>query len=209
MGMRIHTEIGFGLNIAGMNPKVLKSMWNDKDAFKRRGQAIVEKMQKNGASPEMRTESMWFSDTYLEKYPFNLHDMITYNDEFLGEDYLLLKPHPFGKSAKWNRYDDDIDYFHAHAFEQELGEPTEIVWRQAQRTIYPYYGLMRKNYASPLGIEHYTTPLYMDDPELKDTVIPFAPRQLLFYIEALELVERHALLDTFFKLRPTYAKWWA
>lgn len=205
MGMKIKSAIGYGLNIKGMSKTVLNNRWSDEEAFESKTDEIIQAIRKQPSETlhPFWSERMWFGENARKKYPFKFENSFIYDDEFLGEDYLLFKPHPFGSDDKWHRSDDAIDYFVA-GFD---GEP-KTIWKQSQCSIYPYVGLMKENSDEFMGIETYMVSCYMSDPNLRDTVIPVVPRHIMFFLKALELVPESQLLQTFMQIRPTYAQWW-
>jgi hypothetical protein len=214
MGMRINTAIGFGLDISGLNKDHLLNRYEgDKGLWGDLSNTILQDIRLH--KEDLFSESIFFGERFQEKAsldekhmkPFRIGNCVTYESEFLAEDKLLFQTYPFGE--RWSRYDDDIDYF-VSGMLTPLLESTEVIWETTKHGIYPYNGLMRRNLDKPLGVEFYMDSCYMDrDEDYIASLTTAVPLQILFFIKHMLQVEEKDLLDVFFKVKPTFARWWS
>jgi hypothetical protein len=200
MGIRIKTAIGYGVKLSAESVNFLRNELYHTETMLEISQKIIADVREYAQS----TDKIWFREKAQEKDPFNVKDYILFDEEFLFPDRAILLPHPFGKH--WMRNDDNIDYFQAGIF-PELGDMTDIVWRETKRGIYPYLGLMKANPDKPLGIETYMESCYMDKPH--EHLIPYAPEQLMFYMKHLFGIPEERRVEEHLKLTPVYARWWS
>lgn len=213
MGMRIHVSIGYGFDLTGQNKEHLVNRWEgDESLWDRLSEEIVEDIRKSQDDSE-KSLSMsdriffgknWHKNDNPERKPFHLGDFVDYDSEFLGEDRIIFRSYPFGR--KWHRYDDDIDYFQAGCF-GELGEPTDVIWRETKRSIYPHVGLMRPNPDWHMGVESYMQSCYMDGDTTDLTAL--VPLQVMFVMKHLLQIPEDRLVEEFMKVKPVYARWWS
>jgi hypothetical protein len=220
MGMRIQTAIGYGLDLTGLNREHLKNQYEgDEKLWDRLTKDILKDIRASEPKDEQKnallSDKIFFGEGYQSKsslegnkeIPFHLNNCILYNEEFFLEDKALILPYPFGR--RWTRRDDDIDYYVSGILEPLL-EPTQTIWEESQRCIYPHIGLMRRNSHYHLGVETYMESCYMDrDPEYVATLSPMVPLHILFFVKHLFQVDEKDLLDVFFRIKPTFARWWS
>ena len=96
MGIRLHMNIGFGLDISGLDKTIVQNIW-EHDAPKFDGPLLTEFLEEAKAHPKLSfAHEGMFMKSIEKSIPFE--DFVVYQDEFGLPDKLLLQPHRLGKN---------------------------------------------------------------------------------------------------------------
>lgn len=204
MGIRLHKNIGFGLDISGLDKTVLHGIW-EHDAPKFDGPLHAEFLEEAKKHTNLSfAHERILMKRFKESIPFE--NFVVYQDEFGLSDKLLLQPYLSGKS--WSRSDDDIDYYTLMSEFEDWNNALTNSWKEIKGCFYPLIGLMRAKEGAPYGYETFWDSCYLDDPELQNS-IPQVPFHLWFILRELKLAAPEKTTELFLKLRPTAYRYWA
>lgn len=214
MGTRIHVGIGYGLIMSPSQQIQMERFDHSEDS---RDLTTTEEIMQDirvSMAEDRSSDAIFFGEKYQSKAiendskPFHIRSCYEYQEEMFGPEKLVLYPYPFGP-GKWHRWDDDIDYQMSQIFEKDFdADMTESMWRESQRSFYPYEGKLILDENEPKGYRKadYVETIVGDRKGLK--MIPFIPEHLRYFLKHLLRIDGTELEETFLRLRPVFYRWW-
>lgn len=215
MGIRLQTNIGYGIDIPGLNLDIVSGIWGKEaleDIMDGFWEEVREGIDKEAAffKGERSKEAHYAHERVMYKpdgelVKSGLIPSVVYEDESGGSNKILLQPAAMDNSD-WTRRDNDLDYNMLRFMQGDDFLHTQ--WVQSNACIYPYTGLIRENLDAPHGYESYWESCYMDL-EGGDKMIPKPPFHLWVLLKRLKLVPEDQTTALFLQLRPTFYKFWS
>ena len=205
MGMRIKKALGYGISFSKVENEICVPNKENIRKYLYDDGGIDDFLKSLGPLDKMDAMTQ-YEINFIENSESKIRDfyqLVQYDDEFLSEDCIIFQT-PLCYS-EWNRSSDDIDYYELTFSNEDMSlEPTI---KTSNVCLYPYTNLMKKDENG--NIEKYWVPCYRDDPELKETAIPYVPEIVQKMVEYFEFVPKDRTTDLILTMRPTLATWFS